>query len=178
MCLCVYGGSHSPTRRPPVRMFRAARRDLAALAPLATGPHGWKEPGAVLARCLRGLHRYARRSGAAAAALVGLCPWPSPGCGSGDCPAAGPSARHGSPPTPAAARERAQGGAGLLRAAARAGPPQPWPEGGLTAPGSLPPPGAAAPQAGPLPGGGVLVAAVSPVAARRQGFGLARLRRP
>lgn len=54
MCLCVYGGSHSPPNRPPVLIFRAVRRDLAALAPLATGPHGRLDLGAVLARCLRG----------------------------------------------------------------------------------------------------------------------------
>ena len=62
-CLCVYGGSHSPTRRPPILIDRAARRDLAALAPLATGPHGLINLGAVLARCLRGRHRYAGGSG-------------------------------------------------------------------------------------------------------------------
>lgn len=44
-------------------MVRAARRDLAALAPLATGPHGLIDLGAVLARCLRGLQRYAGGSG-------------------------------------------------------------------------------------------------------------------
>ena len=70
--LCVYGGSHSPTRRPPVLIDRAARRDLAALAPLATGPHGLIDLGAVLARCLRGHHRYAGGSGLRRACADGL----------------------------------------------------------------------------------------------------------
>ena len=147
--LCVYGGSHSPTRRPPVLINRAARRDLAALAPLATGPHGLIDLRAVLARCLRG-----RRGVLAVPVCAGpaLMVWQQSAaipCRPAAAPAASPSARHGSPPTgPTAAARREQD--------RPAGPPQPWPSGQPDGSGLPPAPWGSGPG-GPLPGGGLLI---------------------
>lgn len=159
MCLRVYGGSHSPPNRPPVLIFRAVRRDLAALAPLATGPHGRLDFRAVLARCLRGHQRYApgscgppawhRRSDAAGATLAGGL------CG----PVARPC-RHGSPPSQAAGTTVDHTSTSDAPAACP-GPPQPWPCGLPSAPALPPAPWGSGPG-GPLPGGGHYISAAAP----------------
>lgn len=162
----MYGGSHSPTRRPPVLMFRAARRDLAALAPLATGPHGWKEPGAVLARCLRGLHRYAGGSGLRRACADSLA-----AVGSDTMQARRYASRQ--PVRPARQPPHWPDSSSQARARQASGPPQPWPSGQPDGSGLPPAPRGSGPAgqtaaarreqdrpAGPLPYGGHHIRAV------------------